>query len=191
MANREKKGTIYSYLLSLFDPQALPRDSQQLLGNFGLLPPEDIPLAHLKILLKVKEEEDNAFENHLDELAQSGWLDSKITSFKMHPLLADVVREKICKEKPSALLMDSLSEILQGKATEALPYLPYAIAVVESYPFDNRELALLCGYAGQAHVEVGYFEEARHLFEKAGDIFTAIGDVCEHGGKSDKPRGYS
>ena len=190
MANREKQGTIYSYLLSLFDPLALPRDSQQLLGNFGLLPPENIPLAHLKILLKVKKKEDNAFENHLDELAQSGWLDSKITSFKMHPLLADVVREKICKEKPSALLMSSLSEILQGKATEALPYLPYAIAVVESYPFDNRELALLCGYAGEAHVEVGYFEEARRLFEKAGDIFAAIGDVENTAVNPDKTRGY-
>ena len=96
---------------------------------------------------------------------------------KCIPSLPMSCGKRFAKKSLPHSLWSSLSEILQGKATEALPYLPYAIAVVESYPFDNRELALLCGYAGQAHVEVGYFEEARHLFEKAGDIFAAIGDV--------------
>ena len=177
---RKRQEKLYRYILSLFDFTSLPQQQCRILGNISLLPAERIPVKLLKELFETAKDDETGFEDIIDELIRTGWLTGsadKHGSLKMHSLIAEVARAKIQLEEGAyTALVDSLSEKLQEKVTQALPYFPYARTVVELYPYENRSLALLCCYLANAGKEAGRFGESVRLYERAGKLFEKLED---------------
>ncbi|MCK5524525.1 MAG: hypothetical protein KAI83_15450 [Thiomargarita sp.] len=67
---KEKQAKLYQYILAMFEPEELDEEKQRILRYFSVLPAEAIPLAHLKTLFAVEDE--NQFEDDLESLFQSG-----------------------------------------------------------------------------------------------------------------------
>ncbi|NSL86072.1 hypothetical protein ECE50_004465 [Chitinophaga sp. Mgbs1] len=137
--NQRRKETMHKYMLSIFDTTSLQvktgnvaadkenREKVIMLHFFSVLPPVDIPVAHLKKLWGVPPAEENTFENRLDELRQIGWIKGKQEplqhqagmqnlQYKMHPLIQEIVYEKLKPDMHScAPLIATITAIFSGK----------------------------------------------------------------------------
>jgi len=85
---------LFDYLLSLFSIAQLDEDSISLLRWFSILPAQNIPYDDLKIIFCVGKN-DNAFFETLSEITAGGWLVSDGSSFQMHQVVGEVLRDKL------------------------------------------------------------------------------------------------
>ncbi|NCT75092.1 MAG: hypothetical protein GXC78_11215 [Chitinophagaceae bacterium] len=154
--NSLSQATLHQYLLSIFDTEVFEtvtgdratdaenKDRARMLHFFSVLPSSQIPVDHLKKMWRVEAGQENSFEQRLDILRQIGWIRSeqayangKLTlSYKMHPLIQDVVFEKL---KPSvescAPLIQTMTEMMSGGRrqlkADVLQFQDYFSAVLE------------------------------------------------------------
>lgn len=147
--------TLHAYMLSLFDTeylttasgdQQLDREHEQkaaMLRFFSVLPPDDIPMADLKLLWRVEQAAETAFEDRLDQLRQIGWIQGKqdmrqmgskhYQTYKMHPLIQEVVYEKLKPDIDNCIpLVISVKEILLQPMAYPQQYQAYAQAIDEN-----------------------------------------------------------
>jgi hypothetical protein len=142
--------TLHHYVLSLFDPEYLDENGKTMLRFFSILPPDDMVIGDLKILWRVIKDEENAFEDRLDELQQSGWLSGKHKeqqgqvaqniSFKMHPLVQEVVYEKLSPNiqnvKPLVL---TINDILKKPSSHPKTFQAFAKSVIDKLNYLNQK----------------------------------------------------
>jgi hypothetical protein len=138
---RLSRDTLYHYILSLFCTDHLLQEDQTMLRFFSLLPPDDIPIAHLKVLWCVQEDNVNEFEDRLDEIMQNGWIGLKYAekdgltqsiAYKMHPLIQDVVYHKLSPNVENCRpLFTTMDEILNSPSQYSDEYLTYAKSVAD------------------------------------------------------------
>ncbi|EDN67818.1 conserved hypothetical protein [Beggiatoa sp. PS] len=151
---RDKQTKLYEYILAMFEPTDLDEDKQRILRYFSVLPAEDIPLAHLKTLFLV--EDDNRFEDDLESLFQDGWLSAKDDTYKMHALVQDVVFVQLAVDNANiAELIDILQEILQQPLTIAYDYLDYAKTVTQKITTSDRKIGWLNIFLSDAYKNIG------------------------------------
>ncbi|MDM8557863.1 tetratricopeptide repeat protein [Candidatus Parabeggiatoa sp. HSG14] len=193
---KEKQAKLYEYILAMFEPAELDATMQTILRYFSVLPAEDIPLAHLKTLFAI--EDDNQFEDDLDSLFQYGWLSAKDDSYKMHALVQDVVFAKLAVDNANiAELIATLSEIMQQNLNIAYDYLSYAKSVTQKVTTSGYEIGWLNIYLSDNYNDIGQLENAlasikiasKHFkncdeqysltvsYERAGNIHQALGQV--------------
>ena len=93
---RAQKARPQEIIRSMFDVSSLEDEFLQLLRYGSVLPPENIPLTFWKMFLGISEAEANAFEEVLEELTESGWLeyDAVAKTYREHPLIQEVVRDQ-------------------------------------------------------------------------------------------------
>ena len=154
------KTTLHKYMLSIFDTdylvnatgnKALDHENgkkSEMLQFFSVLPSEDIPILDLKKLWSVEPDAENDFEDRLDELKQIGWLQDKQEyanqrlqhlSYKMHPLVQEVVYEKLkpgigsCKP-----LIKTLTEILPQLKSQPQKFQSYAKSAIDKLGLLNK-----------------------------------------------------
>jgi len=164
---RDKQAKLYEYILAMFEPTDLDEDKQRILRYFSVLPAEDIPLAHLKNLFLV--EDDNRFEDDLESLFQDGWLSAKDDTYKMHALVQDVVFVKLPNDY--AALITTLTEILQQPLTIAYDYLDYAKAVTQKVTTSGYEIGWLNIFLSDAYENIGQLENALASIKVASEHF--------------------
>jgi hypothetical protein len=152
---QQKTRKIHSYLSSIFETDYLlektgnqARDAENeakvtMLRFFSVLPSEDIPIDHLKKLWRVEKGEDLEFETRLDELKQIGWIQGKQRTiadeslslnlyYKMHPLVQQVVFEKLKPDKDNIRpLIKSITDILGRALTYPQVFQRYAKSVID------------------------------------------------------------
>ncbi len=129
--------------------------------------------------------DENDFEDLLDKLQQDGWLNRKQDiqaqqidiSFKMHPLVQDVVKEKL---KPGAdncfTLIDSLSSIMKEHLTVAWHYISYAQSVTDQVKPVDGALALLNLNLSDTYRNIGNLPQALATVEIAKKGFEDSGE---------------
>jgi len=137
----QKEDTIYRYILGLIQPEKVPPQYHRDLKFFSILPAEDIPLEHLKILWNISEKEEIAFEDRLDFLKQYGWLsktfkqlsqDKRTIFYRMHHLIQEVVYEKLTPTIDQVMpLIERANSLIEQATTEAYDFLPYAEAIIQ------------------------------------------------------------
>jgi len=147
---RMKVATIHQYIYSLFEPELLIEESQQsMVRFFSVLPSDDIPIEHLKILLRVTKEKECDFQEDLDFLQQWGWLTGKYLknrqrqmqnlAYKMHPLVQDVVYEKLLPNINNCEpIVITISEMLAKKDAQSFVFQPYAKTVIDKLNLLNN-----------------------------------------------------
>jgi tetratricopeptide (TPR) repeat protein len=195
---KEKQAKLYQYILAMFEPAELDAEKQTILRYFSVLPAEDIPLAHLKTLFAV--EDDNQFEDDLESLFQSGWLSAKEDSYKMHALVQDVVFAKLKVDNANvAELIATLKMIMQQHLDIAWNFRDYASAVAQKISASDTEIGLLNFYLADFYTNVGQLDNAlasitqasRH-FEQCGDTerlatsYSRLGNIHQALGEVDK-----
>lgn len=145
------EGKIYEYIGNLFDLEKLNGDHKTMVRFFSVLPPKDIPLNHIIILfeylIELWESEDMPDQKLEDSLAyidQWGWVKHKYhnepnssdyerpISYKMHPLIQDVVYEKLPpKFENIEPLIDTLTDVMRRPLSESFVFQPYAREVLD------------------------------------------------------------
>ncbi|MEA3451619.1 MAG: NB-ARC domain-containing protein [Bacteroidota bacterium] len=149
-ATQQKKlATLYQYIYSLFKPELLKEESQKTMARFfSVLPPEDMPLIHLKKLWQVEKKDENDFEEDLDFLQQWGWLTGKHIktierqlqnlAYKMHPLVQEVVYEKLTPDINNVRpLVKSVTEIMGQPLNQSYEFQAYAKSIIDKLNFLN------------------------------------------------------
>lgn len=148
--------TLHNYLLDLFETEYLTTNTGidaidaehmrkiDVLRFFSVLPATDIPIDDLCFLWGVKDDDVNDFEDRLDQLRQIGWLQTKNladehkswslplkkTSYKMHPLIQQVIYEKLPPTKDTCdILKQAISNISCLPPASAQAYLHYAQSI--------------------------------------------------------------
>ncbi len=175
LSHKEKQAKLHDYILALFEPEKLGNNEQRILTFFAVLPPEEMPVQHLATLFAVAEENRNDFEDQLDDLQQNGWLSHKQQTYKMHPLLQDVVFEKLTPDAGNcADLIQALSAVLQAHLGTAFDYLTYAVAVANKINTADLQLGLLQGYLGETSKNIGNLSQALQSTENARKIFEQL-----------------
>jgi len=162
---KDKQAKLYQYILAMFEPAKLDKDKQQILQYFSVLPAEYIPLAHLKTLFDV--EDDNQLENDLESLFQSGWLSAKNESYKMHTLVQDVVLIKLKVNNANVVgLIVTLSEIMQ-QPLMVDDYLNYAKAITQKITTFGYEIGWLNSFLSDVYQSIGQLDNALLSIEMA------------------------
>ncbi|MCK5522362.1 MAG: tetratricopeptide repeat protein [Thiomargarita sp.] len=162
---KDKQAKLYQYILAMFEPAKLDKNKQQILQYFSVLPAEDIPLAHLKTLFDV--EDDNQLENDLESLFQSGWLSAKDESYKMHTLVQDVVFIKLKVNNANVVgLIVTLSEIMQ-QPLMVDDYLNYAKAITQKITTFGYEIGWLNSFLSDVYQSIGQLDNALLSIEMA------------------------
>lgn len=141
--------TLHQYMLSLFEPEIMNEASQTMLRFFSVLPSDDMPIGDLKVLWRVEPPDENAFEDQLDELQQSGWLISKYKkhdtlveqnlTLKMHPLVKEVVYEKLRPDIENCRpLVKTVTEILSYTLSHPARFQAYAKSIIDKLSYVNK-----------------------------------------------------
>jgi tetratricopeptide (TPR) repeat protein len=179
---KEKQAKLYQYILAMFEPEELNKEKQRILRYFSVLPAEDIPLAHLKTLFAVEDE--NQFEDDLESLFQSGWLSAKEDSYKMHALVQDVVFAKLKVDNANvAELIATLSKVMKSKSgmildlNTAWDFRDYASAVAQKISASDTEIGSLNFYLADFYRNVGQLDNALGSTTQASRHFKQCGDT--------------
>lgn len=156
--NEHKKATLHQYMLSIFDTHYLEKETTDahkaadnkaqiiMLHFFSVLPAVEIPVAHLQVLWRVKEDNSNEFRDRLDHLMQTGWIKEEQSykknewslTYKMHHLIQEVVFDKL---KPTtrtcAPLVTTMTEMMVESRKEMqadhLVYQDYFAIVMKKF----------------------------------------------------------
>ena len=145
-AHLQSKATIHQYILSLFEPELLEENGKTMVRFFSVLPSEDLPIQDLKTLWQVEENKAIEFEDKLDDLQQSGWFSVKYQahseayiqnlSYKMHPLVQDVVYEKLTPDIDNIRpLVRTITQVLSTPLKHPQKFQSYAKSVIDKLQF--------------------------------------------------------
>jgi tetratricopeptide (TPR) repeat protein len=146
----EKEQKLYNYILAIFDLSDLSEDEKEYLRYFSVLPSTTIEANDLVGFFKIKEDNEIAFYDVLDELVKKGWLQEIENSYKVHPLIQTVCREKL---KPNAkncsILIDTFTWKLHTEMGDNFldrkVFIPYAESILSVIDEDGLVLAALAG----------------------------------------------
>jgi len=137
---------VQDYLFSLFDTDYLlnetgdPKQDEEnryrlkMLRYFSILPAEDIDIPDLCQLYAIPDDKKQFFENILDDLKQSGWLQHKKRPtatasylfdiyYKMHQLIQEVVYDRLHPDAYNCEdLVEQLTRLLRGERHRVITY---------------------------------------------------------------------
>lgn len=144
------EATLHQYILSLFEPERLNDTGKEMARFFSVLPAEDIPIGDLCMLWRVEQAQQIAFENNLDELKQSGWIQGKHTkrqheqaqnlAYKMHPLVQEVVYEKLRPDINNVRpLVITTTQMLALPLNVSHRFQPYAKSIIDKLNLLNNQ----------------------------------------------------
>ncbi len=178
MTNREKQAAIKDYMNSMFEPENASDEQQTLLRYFSVIPSEDIDTGLLNILFAVDKESEIDFENQLDDLFRTGWLTGDGSSYKMHGLVQEVVREKL---KPDAdncdVLISTLGNLLQSlNITQSEIFLPHAEYLLNNIQEQNKHSVFLSWHLSDNYQKIGNIDQAAFWAHKAKEGYEQLGD---------------
>ena len=161
----EKEQKLYNYILAIFDLGDLSEDEKEYLRYFSVLPSTAIEANGLFDFFKIKDDNETTFYDVLDELVKKGWLQEIENSYKIHPLIQTVGREKL---KPDAkncfILIDSfICKLLVEPGENPLDridLIPYAENILSFIYEDDEEVAKLANNFANILQHFGNYEKA-------------------------------
>ncbi len=177
MTDKQKETKLNSYIEALFEPENESAENQAFLKQFALFANTDVAVKHLNRMWNIASDNENDFEDFLEQLIIGGWLNKKATKYRIHPLVAQVIRQKL-KPTPDSTeeLIETLENILANEhlSTQSL-YVPYAQNVVDIFKAEkNSWLGRLCFALSRTYRTFGQLTPALQTIETAETIFEGI-----------------
>ncbi|MEO8110318.1 MAG: tetratricopeptide repeat protein [Ginsengibacter sp.] len=157
----------------LYDVTKLEETERYLMINLALLPAENHLLTLLIDVLTPKDK--IAFLRQLKRLAQKGWLNTDTKSYRMSPVIQQIILSKNKDNlwQDAALLIKNLNQRLKHDGAylinlksylSAKPYSEFARSVTEIIGVENFEVALLLLNLSAYYKGIGNFQSAlQHL----------------------------
>lgn len=171
--NGDKVERITSYLLSIFEINALSDEEKRLLQHFTALPSEHVPYELLKTLIPADED---GIAPTLQDLADKGWLMYQVEpeAYKMHRIIQEVIKRKLppTVEGLSGLIK-SIGDLLyidqsKDNPVHKISFIPYGETVLALFPDATDEvISYLQNELGRVLTALGDYAKAKELFEKA------------------------
>jgi tetratricopeptide (TPR) repeat protein len=165
---------LFDYLLTLFSIAQLNENSISLLRWFSILPAQNILYNDLKVIFCIGED-DNAFFEELSDITNSGWLGSNGSSFQMHQVVAEVLRDKLAPNYDNCEnIIKGLLKLIGFKSGEnflmKLRYLPIIESVISHLQSTSNDFIMLLNNLAAMHDSNGnsvaaikYYENILHV----------------------------
>lgn len=167
---------------TLYDVTKLEEKERYLLVNLALLPPESQPI--ILLLEAFMPENKIAFTKELKALAQKGWLNTDISTYRMSPVVQGIIlnKNKETLWDDGELLVNNLNKNLESKDgflanlsyDDAQPFAEYARSVSDLMKKGNFKIALLFLFLSDYHLGIGNLGLCFSYLEKATVIFKDI-----------------
>ncbi len=175
--DKYKETKLNIYIEALYEPEKESAENQAFLKQFALFANTDVAVKHLNRMWNIASDNENDFEDFLEQLIIGGWLNKKATKYRIHPLVAQVIRQKL-KPTPDSTeeLIETLENILANEhlSTQSL-YVPYAQNVVDIFKAEkNSWLGRLCFALSRTYRTFGQLTPALQTIETAETIFEGI-----------------
>lgn len=179
--NKVKEGRYHELITAIFDISSLSPYGRNLLLQFAILPSTQIEHNHIFNLLKINNIKKQHFDDSLDELKETGWLeyDENNGTYKLHQVIQEVVKKKIpptdknCKEVLSYLTIFFDYEKNDTRINEISSYNIYAKSVLKALANTKTYLVGML-YQNTANVNhlLGMYEISIELAQKAVTIWS-------------------
>lgn len=179
----KKAATSDDILNVLYDLSRLNETEQLLLTRFALLPPENHIVKHLIAIFKPENKFN--FTKELIILAQKGWLNTNTDTYRLSPVIQQLLFHKYQENlwKAGKLLVNSLINILKGDGTflaiplhEALPFIIFADFLIENIKVETFEIGLLSIYLSDYYRNISNLNKSIVIIQKAKNIFSIINE---------------
>ncbi len=174
-SKKAKVELLKTYLLKIFDMSNLSKEEISLLQQFACLPGTAQPIEILNTLLTEKEADQPRLFRQCRSLYKKGWLlyNDKAKSYKMHAIIHELVPEKFeIQQTDVANLLNRITQKLKidyakDNPIDKFPWVPYGQSILRQLPKPTAEEAHLQNNLALVLKELGDFEGARDLLEKA------------------------
>ena len=170
----DKIDSVTSYLCTIFALSKLDRAELWVLKQFACLPPEFQSYDLLKELIEIPPDSDSpSLSEILETLSSKGWLLENIDSYKMHRIIAVVIRKQAPSDMSESQLLEIITEKLEIDQTkdnpvEKFPWIPYGHALLAVFPLSNEPaISKLQNNLALVLCDLGDYEGAGGLLEKA------------------------
>lgn len=176
---------LFDYLLSIFSIAELDETSIALLRWFSVLPVQNIIYDDLKLIFQVGLN-DNAFFETLSDITNGGWLNSDGSSYQMHQVVGEILREKLtpsCENCEN--IIKGLIQLIHFKSGEnflsKLRYLPIIESVISHIQDESDDFILLLNNLAAMHDYNGNSIAAIRYYENILEILgTEVTDANNH-----------
>ncbi|MCH7764715.1 MAG: tetratricopeptide repeat protein [Candidatus Marinimicrobia bacterium] len=174
-SRNEKIENVKSYLTDIFNASELGEQEKWILMQFTALPHLYIDYDFLYKLLQIEKLDwGDSFSAILERLYETGFLEKKGESYKLHAVLNEVLRTSL---NTSIEDIDSLLETVtallsidqvKGNPLENFPFISFGDAIIELFPNENNSnLDQLKNNLALVYQDLGEYEKARDLLEAA------------------------
>ncbi len=172
--SEQKIERLTNYLCSIFELTDLSEDEKWLLLNILALPPDAHKEDDLESLIQPQASRKTKFKKHLAALANKGWLLKEGYSYRLHRIIAEVLKRKLKldfeKVKPLCQSLISLLSIDQAKDNpiDKFPFIPYGSTFLEIFEkLEHEDKAVLQNNLGLRFQALGDLKTAKDYLEKA------------------------
>ena len=168
----KKEEELYTYILNIFELENMSEKENEYLRYFSILPSVEIPLIDLYKYFGISDETVNKFEDTLNSLVQKGWIEENNKTFKMHPLIQAVIREKL---QPNAENCEDIiirfGNLLSYEHHESplsrKEIVPYAESIWDSVYNDKNERNILTNDLARLAINLAQILSSNGKYEKA------------------------
>jgi len=164
---------------SMFNIDPLPGEEQHILQQLSVLPPSPMPYQLVSYLLKIGDEKEDVFDEHLEDLLMKGWLeyDDEQRLYRMHPLIQEVIRDRM--ELVYESFVPLIRQIKRGldheKLSTQMMFIPLAESVSSYIPTEHEGMAGMWFSLSDTYRTLGNLLQAWVWMEKSHDVYLQQG----------------
>ena len=179
--NQQQTVRLSQYITTLYDLAPLSEEEKNLLVRFSVLPNSPLNFEQwCNIQYIYEEEEQDEFMYLLSQLRQKGWIEKTESGYPatyfMSPVMQEVIRSKIpptfeACEPLFYYFNAKIKEVYTENPLETLPFLPYALSLLDHLKEENEDIAVLTGTMALIYRTMGQYSQAFDWQKRALDYF--------------------
>ena len=163
-AEKGKEARILDYMTSIFELDNLSEYEQRILMYLAILPSQT-DLKIIKELFSIKNDDELEFEDDLDKLHKSGWINFKPSNIYQHSIIQKVILEKLKPTSANAIVVIvNLWKKMQWNDIEntynKTKYLPYANSILSKIDDNHLDLGQLARYCSIIYHDIRKLDKA-------------------------------
>ncbi|WP_346961607.1 tetratricopeptide repeat protein [Clostridium sp.] len=198
--NGQQQELLFNHLLKVFELSGITETERYVLTNLSILPLDNITINELRELLELDS------NNDINSLIKKGWINKKINSIEIHPLIQETIRyqEKPNTEKCINLIKGITKKLNVQDDENPLTKVSYTIIGDYIYKYIQEKndyianllnnLAGVCGDLGQINKSLEYQLNAVSIKESILDknnpelatFYNNLSNIYKHSGKLDE-----
>jgi len=174
-----KEAKVFNYIQYIFKNITHLSDAEKTyLRYFSILPLQGHSEEFLVEIFQIEEENEEDFYDILNDLVKKGWLIEDNESYRLHPLIQEVVIEQLKPDIENCkTLIESINNLLyfdqyKDNPIEKFQFLIYGDSLLKYLHQENLTTAELYSKTAQVLMNMGDYQKAANYEEKALSIAT-------------------